>query len=412
MTNSVKRVVVADDSSFLRELLSSYLNSSPELEVIGTACNGQEALDLVHELQPDVVTLDVDMPVLSGPEVLIKIMQSQPTPTVMVSGVSSRSAEITMQAVKDGAVDFILKYVPGQKVDPEAMRLDVIAKVKAAASVKVIRTLGSRIANDTGDFLNHERKEQKSSSFNPPAPTRLGEFPQDQPQKLNKVNLQFAQQLQGRGGHWGDTPSLDIVVIGASTGGPVCVKNLLRRLPIDFPFPIVVVQHMPKPFTDVFAAQVNSQTSCRASVVRGSQPLLPGHVHIAPGDQHLILATGTTLDVNNGPEIGGHRPSIDVTMSSIAQRFPGRIYGILMTGMGKDGASGLAYIHSKGGRTFAQSADTCVVNGMPQCAIDMEVVDFIGSPEIIADQLMLDILHRQMQQQINVNPGTKQTVYN
>ena len=370
------RVVVADDSDFVRGLITSYLESSDLLEVVGAAADGAQAVELVTELRPDVVTLDVDMPNMSGMEALGRIMREVPTPAVMVSGVSLNAADITLQAIQSGAVDFILKYVPGVNIDPETLRLDVISKVRAAAGVKVVRAIHNRLPAASRQLpLKGTHKSAFRGTKTLPsadlAPRAL---------HASRVDLDRGQA------------ATDIVVIGASTGGPTAVKELLARLPADFPAPVLVVQHIPHPFTEVLAAQLNNYCSLTATVAQGGERCEPGQVYIAPGDKHLLLSAGMALDVHDGPEIAGHRPSIDIAMKSVAQYFPHRVYGVLLTGMGEDGAGGMAYIRARGGSTFAQSADTCVVNGMPQRAIDIGAVDFVASPEAIADRLTHEVM--------------------
>lgn len=363
------RVVVADDSAFIRGLIAGYLESAGGFEVVGMADDGLPAIELVQQLRPDVVTLDVEMPTMSGLEALERIMRESPTPVVMVSGVSIRSAETTLKAIQSGAIDFVLKFVPGECLHPDEIRLDVIAKVRAAAGVRVVRS------------LNHVLEPVKTTTT-PRLPTPIA------PPCTESRRIPTNERSTGTDTHRSGVREL--VVVGASTGGPMAIKQFLRHLPPTFDGAILVVQHIPQPFTSVLAAQFTAQTSFTAEVVKGGEPLQRRRVYIAPGDRHLLLSPSLRLETQAGPPVRGNMPSIDITMKSVAQYFPHRIYGVLLTGMGDDGASGLAYIQSKGGTTYAQSAETCVVNGMPQSAIQLGAVQYVASPEGIAEQLTQD----------------------
>jgi two-component system chemotaxis response regulator CheB len=348
--NSAIRVVVADESSFVCRLLASHLQSVPDIQVVGAARTGTRAVELVAGLRPSVLTLGLYLKPLNGLETLRQIMRDCPTPVIMISGVSRRAAAVTLHALELGAVDFILKYTPGVDTDPDALRQEIVAKVRTASAIKVIRSLAR------GASLG--RMDWKSA-----LPRRDG--------------------LEIR-------PTGEVVVIGASTGGPVAVRDLLNHLPADFSAGIVVVQHLPAAFTGVLAAQLDRQGPLAVREARAGEQLRPGLVLVAPGDYHLLLSASGQVELNQGPNIGGHRPSIDVTMQSAAQAFGPRATGVLLTGMGEDGAQGLVSIHGRGGRTFAQDEETSVVYGMPQRAIDLGVVDIIASPAEIARLLQKD----------------------
>ena len=367
------RVIVADDSAFIRQIVCSHLTSVDEFEIVGTACDGREAVDLVQQLRPDVVTLDVDMPRLSGIEALEEIMREAPTPIVMVSGVSLRAAETTLRAIQSGAVDFVLKYVPGVQLNPEVLRQDIISKVRAASQIQVVRSIGGR------------HSDQRTARLQPPPPFPPGHDEPVAPEQDRDYHS-LPQGLTGSG----SIPH-SVVVIGASTGGPVAIKHLLTRLPTDFPAALVIVQHIPHPFTGVFAAQLDCQLPFPTKVAEGGELLQPRHIYIAPGDRHLLLNQRLQLELRTGPPISGHRPSVDVTMKSVAQEFPHQVFGVLLTGMGIDGVSGMKFIQSQGGRTFAQEPATCVVDGMPRSALEAGVVDDVAAPEGIADRLALEI---------------------
>lgn len=329
------RVVIADDSPFLVRLLTSYLEASGEMEVVGTAGDGRSAVEAVSTLRPDALTLDLDMPGVGGLEALREIMRRCPTPCVLISGVSGRAATQTLQGLDDGAVDFVLKYQPGVSLDPEALRAEIVAKVLAAAKVQVIRSLPSNGRRQLGPFP-------------------LVEAPSPMPVPA--------------------AANLDVVVIGASTGGPVAIRELLSHLPEDFCSAIVIVQHLPPSFTAVLANQLGRQCSLEVREADHGDRLAPGKVFVAPGGRHLLFGSDGSLRLTRGVPIHGHQPAIDVVMQSAAQVFTSRTTGILLTGMGDDGVEGLWSIRRAGGRTFAQDEATCVIYGMPRRAVERGAV--------------------------------------
>lgn len=352
------RVVIADDSPFVCRLLASYLRSDPEIEVVGIAQDGKQAIEMVTRLRPSAVTLDLGMPVVDGLEALKHIMHKQPTPVIVISGISNESATCTLQALEAGAVDFILKYTPGTDTNPEALRQEIITKVRAASRIRVIRSLKVQNAG-TGNRVNlpvHRLAGRKAGESGPPPE---------------------ANRLVGGG----------VIVVGASTGGPVALRELIGSLPGDLRATVLVVQHMPAMFTKVLALQLNRAVTLKVKEAESGDPLEPGTVLIAPGGYHMLVGPDSRIRLSEGPEIEGHRPSVDVTMQSVAQLYGSRTKGVLLTGMGKDGSMGLLSIRSRGGRTFVQDAASCVVNGMPQSAIDLGVVDCVAPPQEIARRL-------------------------
>lgn len=352
------RVLIVDDSPFVCRLLTSHLQSSPDIQVVGAAMNGVRALNLVEELRPHVVTLDLEMPEMGGLEALEHIMHDCPTPVVMISGVSRRAADITLRAIELGAVDFTLKYTPGIDTNPEALRQEIIAKVRAAASIKVIRSI--RPGRSRSDVRQKIAAEPAAEVVRPSQSRRE----------------ELAPFLHG-----------GVVVIGASTGGPVAVRELLSQLPADFPAAVIVIQHIPASFTGALAAQLDRRVPLKVKEAQAGDRLRPGTILVAPGDYHLLLQADSRIHLNQGPKIKGHRPSIDVTMQSAAQVYGARTKGVVLTGMGDDGTMGLVAIRAKGGKTFAQDAQSCVINGMPQRAREKGVVDHVASPVKIAELL-------------------------
>jgi two-component system, chemotaxis family, protein-glutamate methylesterase/glutaminase len=352
------RVLVVDDSPFVCRLLTSYIEAAPDLRVAGTAQNGMRALAMIKRLQPDVVTLDLEMPEMDGITTLDHIMHECPIPVVMLSGISRHAAMLTLEAINMGAVDFILKYTPGVDTDPQVLQRVILAKVRAAAHIRVVRSV--RLRQVCGSAVVPLTQTAKTAPV------------------LKMRPLSQLSPLVQR-----------VVVIGASTGGPTALRELLGDLPANFPAAIVVVQHMPETFTAVLAAQLDRAVALNVREARDGDRLEASQVLVAPGDYHLLLRADSSVQLTKGPAVGGHRPSVDVTMQSVAQVYGSRTLGVVLTGMGADGAMGLVAIHSKNGMAFAQDADSCVVDGMPQRARETGIVDYVDTPVQIARRLVV-----------------------
>ena len=353
--NGMTNVLIVDDSPIVCRLLRSYLETARDLRVIGQALDGEQALNMVEALNPDVLTLDVEMPGMPGLQVLERVMNSRAKPVIVVSGVSRRAAAVTLRAIDLGAVDFVLKYTPGADTDPTTLQGELVAKVRLASRVKVIRSLppqGGR-AGGASPLL-----EAPTTGGLPPPPAR---------------------RVASDG--WG------VVLIGASTGGPLALRELLGGLPEDFPLALIVVQHMPPGFTRTLAAQLDRQVALSVKEAEQGDRLRPGLVLVAPGGYHLLIRPNGTVDLVDGPAIGGYCPSIDVSMGSAAHVYGGHAHGVVLTGMGKDGTRGLQAIRVKGGTTFAQAAATCVSASMPKSAVRRGVVDHIAPPAELAQLL-------------------------
>ena len=338
MEKSVK-VLVVDDSAVMRKLLSDIFQESPDIAVVGTARNGIDALEKVHALKPDVVTMDIEMPKMDGLTALQHLMSEKPLPVIMVSAMDKRQADITMKALDLGAVDFVSKTSGTLSLDIEKRRNELIAKIKMAAKIKVtkIQNIG----------------------------TRPNSYPKFHPVK----------------GDW-------LITIGASTGGPKAIPEVLSRLPRNLPAAVLLVQHMPKGFTQSFAERLNWHTSLEVREAREGDDISLGTVLVAPGNQHMEL-DGKKIHLNEKSPVNSVRPSVDVLMKSTAKRYGANCIGVLLTGMGSDGAKGMMEIKKHGGKTIVQSKETCVVYGMPKAAVDLRIVDKVVSLPRIAENIML-----------------------
>jgi two-component system chemotaxis response regulator CheB len=320
------RVLVVDDSALMRKLIPAILARDPSIEVVGTAMDGAFALKKIEELRPDVVTLDLEMPRMDGMETLRLIMQRAPLPVILFSTHSKEGAYSTFKALALGAIDFVAK-----PKDAAAGHLDVIA-----------------------DQLIEKIKVAKRAGRSKPAAPAIADVPQ--PKKVSRATL----------------PPSRIIAIGISTGGPNALQFLLSQIPAEFPASIVVVQHMPEGFTEMFARRLDECCAIDVQEAKSGDLLAAGRALICPGNRHIMvrrMPRGDMAVLSDGPPVNGHRPSADVLFHSVAQEFGLTAVGIIMTGMGEDGAEGLGAIKSAGGMTLAQSEDTCVVSGMPHAAI-------------------------------------------
>ncbi|MBL8175758.1 MAG: chemotaxis-specific protein-glutamate methyltransferase CheB [Bryobacterales bacterium] len=349
------RVLVVDDSPFVCRLVSGYFSAEPDMEVIGNAHSGREAIDKTRTLRPDVVTLDLEMPGTGGLAALESIMQECPTPVVALSGVSGGAARQTLQALELGAVDFVLKFTPGVRLSPEQIRREVIAKVRSAAHTRVVRL---------------RRRQELPGLATASRP-------------IERAPALAATLADGTTG---------LVIIGASTGGPLAVRDLVTQLPANFRYCVIIVQHMPAGFTSVLATQLDNCCALPVREAKEGDPLRAAQVYVAPGGFHLEITPRLTVGLRTGTESGGYCPSIDVAMESAARVLGRRAKGIVMTGMGDDGSRGLKAIRDAGGETFAQDIESCVIGSMPQNAVDRGAVGRSGAPKQLAGMIGAEVL--------------------
>jgi len=321
------RVLVVDDSALMRKLIPAILERDPSIEVVGTAMDGAFALKKIDEFNPDVVTLDLEMPRMDGLEALRLIMRRAPMPVIVVSTHSKEGAYSTFKALALGAIDFVAKPRDAAAGHLDAIAVELIEKIKVAK-----RASGRKIRASV--------EVETKSPLKKPARATL--------------------------------PPSRIVAIGISTGGPNALQYMLSQIPGDFAAAIVIVQHMPEGFTEMFARRLDECCALDVQEARSGDLLIAGRVLICPGNRHMVvrrMPRGDMVVLSDGPPVNGHRPSADVLFHSVAQEFTLTSVGVLMTGMGDDGAEGLGGIKAAGGMTVAQSEDTCVVSGMPRAAI-------------------------------------------
>lgn len=347
------RVAIADDSPFTCNLLASYIQQGGDCQVIGLAHDAQATVDLVREQAPDVLTLDLQMPGTDGLD-LLRQLTTERTSVLVISGVTRQAAATTLRALELGAVDFILKYTPGAPVSPASLKREIVTKVKMAAEApRVLPGIASAAP----------RPIERPRVFEP---VRL---PVRRPAALAAT--------QGAG----------VVVIGASTGGPKAIGEVLMQLPADFATPCVIVQHLPSAFTAPFAAQLGRRAHLAVAEATAGDRLEPGRALVAPGAHHLVLKPDGRIQLAPATDRDPYRPSIDVTLISAAECYGASAVAVLMTGMGNDGAEGAKRIRTAGGEVYVQDPATCVVPSIPERTLKHAGADHVARPEQIGQML-------------------------
>ncbi len=350
------RVVVVDDSAFMRKVLETIITSDPQFQVIGQAKDGREAVALAESLKPDVITMDINMPHMDGLQATAEIMTTNPRPIVVVSSESREGANGALKALEYGAIEFVAKPNSAIDLDMQTIKDELLKKVKMAAKVRVVRT-ASRLAATL----------QGSHGAVPAKPVLRAATP------AARVAAPADQRFP-------------VVVLGASTGGPATVMRLAPGFTKDFPGAVVLVQHMPATFTTQYAAQLAEFTEIPVKEAENGDVIQPGNLYICPGAAHLSVDPlgRVKLDSATG-RINGYLPNIDVTMESVAAYGGAMAMGVVLTGMGGDGAQGAKAIKKAGGYVIAQDEATCVIFGMPAEAIKAQVVDqVLGIDDIYA----------------------------
>jgi two-component system chemotaxis response regulator CheB len=341
--NIVTVALVVDDSAFARRLIKGILDSSGQFSNVVTAANGKEALERLESIAPDVITLDVEMPIMNGLETLARIMEVRPTPVVMISSFTTEGAIISIEAMESGAVDVVAKPIARGLPQLQTISEELVSKVVAASKV-------------------HASKLRR-------LPNR----------KIVRAQRAVLHQ-----------PSTDcpIVAIASSTGGPRALRYLVPRLSTEWSACYIVVQHLPVGFSAAMARDLNKQSTLDVREAEDGDILKPGTVLIAPAGKHCAFKRGGRIVLTDDPPLWGVRPSADVTFSTAGAVFGKRVIGVILTGMGRDGAHGLSIIKENGGQTFAEHESSCVVYGMPRVAIEtgaaQNVVPLDKMPQAIA----------------------------
>ncbi len=349
------RVLVVDDSAFMRRVLGKIIDTDPQMTVVGVASDGREAVSQAESLHPDVITMDINMPVMDGLEATEHIMTRNPRPIVVVSSESRMGASGTLRALELGAVDFVAKPSAGVDLDMGTVSDELLKKIRMASKVRVVRTASrTKVSMDpsgTGKTLIQ------------PAP----QFP-------SLPALQAGDRFP-------------IVVVAASTGGPATVMQILPRLPKDFPAAILLVQHMPATFTAQYGHQLAERAGMKVKEATHQDTLAPGTIYVCPGSHHMRISPAGRIQLDDGPRIAGYRPCADLTMEAAAVYAGPLAIGVVLTGMGGDAAQGARAIKRSGGFVIAQDESTSTIFGMPAEAIKTGAVDRVLPAEDISNAI-------------------------
>lgn len=367
------KVLIVDDSALVRQMLQEMLNGDADIEVVGTASDPFDAREKVKQLHPDVLTLDIEMPKMDGVTFLKNLMRLHPLPVIMVSTLTEKGAAITFEALDLGAVDFVTKPKINLRNTFEAYEQEIRHKVKTAAKV-------------SKDQL--ERQYERYVANKKSAPTVLSPVPQASTKVAEKytTDIIIQKKAPGKAINHSDV----IIALGASTGGTEAIKEVLMRLPKATP-PIVITQHIPAAFSLPFSQRMNTVSEMTVVQAEDRQPIQFGYVYIAPGDKHLIIeATGAgyICRLHDGPPVNRHKPSVDVMFRTVVQSHGKNAVGVLLTGMGADGAKGLKELQEIGVPTIAQDEKTSVVWGMPAEAVKLGAADYVLSLEQVPAKIL------------------------
>ncbi|MCX7212995.1 MAG: chemotaxis response regulator protein-glutamate methylesterase [Burkholderiales bacterium] len=361
------RVVVVDDSALVRSILSTLIDSQADMACIGVASDPLVAREMIRELNPDVITLDVEMPKMDGLDFLEKLMRLRPMPVVMVSTLTERGAETTLRALELGAVDFVAKPRLGLAQGLQEMAKEITEKVRIAAKVRIDRRAVARPAPPSA--------APRSAGHGPSSADAAAPLVKAVPISYSRVSTE------------------KLIAIGASTGGTEALREMLSGLPADCPA-VMVTQHMPPGFTRSLADRLNSVCRMHVKEAEHGERILPGHVYIAPGGRHLAVrrsGANYVVEVNDAEVVNRHRPSVEVLFNSVANEVGRNAIGVMLTGMGRDGADAMLKMREAGAYNFAQDEASCVVFGMPREAIATGAVHEVLPLQKIAAQLLTQL---------------------
>lgn len=364
----VIRVVVVDDSALVRSLLKAMIDAQPDMRCVGAATDPYMARELIRSLNPDVITLDIEMPRMDGLDFLEKLMRLRPMPVVMVSTLTERGAQTTLRALELGAVDFVAKPRLGVAQGLQEMAVQITEKIRVAARARIARRPASGAVSTHSTAGSRPGVGVGLTSGAPPLVKVL-------PAAFSRVSTE------------------KIVAIGASTGGTEALREVLAVLPADSPA-VLVTQHMPPGFTRGFADRLNGVCRMRVKEAEDGERVLPGHVYIAPGGRHLAVTRNGAnymVQVTDGPPVNRHKPSVDVLFRSVAQQVGPNALGVMLTGMGRDGADAMRAMRDAGAYNLAQDEASCVVFGMPREAIAAGAVNQVLPLKEIGPQLLAQL---------------------
>ncbi|MCC5855583.1 MAG: chemotaxis response regulator protein-glutamate methylesterase [Idiomarina sp.] len=364
------RVLVVDDSNFFRRRVTEILNDSSELEVVGAAADGQEAIAKVKELRPDVITMDIEMPVMDGITAVRHIMADNPTPILMFSSLTHEGAQATLDALDAGAVDFLPKKfedIARNRGDAVKVLQQRVAEIGRKRGIR--RPAPSSFSTSASVSTSVSTTTSRPSSLRTPPPSRTSPPPRRETPAPSTGPVPALAR----------SAPIKLLAIGTSTGGPVALQTVLTSLPADFPVPIVLVQHMPAAFTKAFAQRLNGLCKIEVKEAEDGDTLQAGHAYLAPGGKQMLVdgrpgSARLRIRADDSDKLT-YKPSVDLTFASVARTYGGEVLGVILTGMGADGREGCRMLKDKGATIWAQDRDTCVVYGMPQAVAAAGISD-------------------------------------
>lgn len=376
------KVLVVDDSSFFRRRVSEIINSDPRLEVVGSAVNGKEAVELTNKLQPDVITMDIEMPVMDGITAVREIMKSAPTPILMFSSLTHEGAKATLDALDAGALDFLpKKFEDIARNRDEAVSL-LQKRVGELARKRVFMRRSVRPAATPAPAAGRELNKPALGR----ATTATGAATRPAPRTAAPAKPMARFKSSGK--------KYQLMAIGTSTGGPVALQKILTKLPANFPYPIVLIQHMPATFTAAFAARLNNLCKIGVKEAEDGDALKPGMAYLAPGGQQMMLdgrPGSSRIRIIDGGERMNYKPCVDVTFGSAAKIYHDKVLSMVLTGMGADGREGARMLKSSGSTIWAQDEESCVVYGMPQAVAKAGISSEDLPLDRIAERILVEI---------------------
>ena len=369
------KVLIVDDSAFFRQRASAILSADPRVTVVGTAENGKVAIEKAQSLRPDVITMDYEMPVMNGIAALMEIMRLCPTPVLMFSSLTYEGARITLEALEAGAIDYLPKSYDRMAQGSGGLEQVLVERVLTVARSRVSRGGPSIRPAPSVSGLSGTTPLRSASALNKP----LAREPVRQVAGISSAPRPGSLSKQ-----------IKLVILGTSTGGPVAIQKILTRLPAKFPFPILIVQHMPKTFTGAFAERLNQQCQIRVREASDGDRLEPGLALLAPGGEQMLVDArqGGRVRIMPGDERLNYKPSVDVTFGSAAKAYANQVLGIVLTGMGADGRDGARMLKNSGSVIWSQSEQSCVIYGMPQAIAQAQLSDHIVDLDNVSTHLL------------------------
>jgi len=384
-------VLIVDDSGFFRNRIEETLKDDGRIQVVGTAVNGKEAVEKAHLLKPDVITMDVEMPQLNGIEAVRIIMRECPTNVMMLSSLTHEGARVTLQALEAGAVDYLPKDIRAWMDRSNTLRKELVDRIVALGKSRRYRASlpfgRSPASENSGSSMVFRPQRPKTDTQQPAVRTPVAARPVSapglapRPAADNRGAATAASRVR--------VPDCRLVVIASSTGGPAALQKIITALPASFPYPILLVQHMPKTFTKVFAERLDQQSRIRVKEAEDNDRLEPGLALLCPGGMQMMIDPRQTgrVKILAGDERLTYKPSADVTYASVAKTYGSGALGIILTGMGADGCDGARLLKQAGSTMWAQSKETCTIYGMPQAVVNAGLADAILDLDDISDLL-------------------------